>query len=228
MNVLKLSFLACFFAVFALGGYSQAEFHIVPPGVFYMSQDTISCDSTLIYIMRVVNVGNATYSGGIIVKALYNADTNVYSPAAFNAPAFHENDTMLLEIHEQVAFPYVGGDNIIIVWPASTEPSLVPTRDSTSFQLFATNCPVSIEKPIGIGDRFKHWPNPVKERLQFNYLDRKDLFESVRIYDLLGKEIYLMNQTLTEINTENFPSGLYLLKVSYKDGVEGTFRFVKE
>lgn len=62
------------------------------------------------------------------------------------------------------------------------------------------------------------YPNPKREFVNIE----GERLQSVRIYSLLGKEMYqkgLSGENTTTINVSNLPNGIYIITVKTKDGV---------
>lgn len=73
----------------------------------------------------------------------------------------------------------------------------------------------------------KIYPNPVSER--FTIDNGKEIMKEMRLYDVVGKEVkrYEINDTNTEVNISDLPSGIYLLQVQ-TESTRITKRIVKD
>ena len=70
----------------------------------------------------------------------------------------------------------------------------------------------------------KIYPNPVKETL---YIKSDEIIESLKIFNQTGQLIKsIINET--EINIENFKSGLYFVQIEFQSGVIGFQKILKE
>ncbi len=73
---------------------------------------------------------------------------------------------------------------------------------------------------------FNYYPNPVKNVLT---VDAASIMENIEIFDITGKRIKILkpNNTQIQINLENVPTGVYLMKVEINGNVEN-FKVVKD
>jgi hypothetical protein len=70
----------------------------------------------------------------------------------------------------------------------------------------------------------KIYPNPVKETL---YIKSDEIIESLKIFNQTGQLIKsIINET--EINIENFKSGLYFVQIEFQSGVIEFQKILKE
>lgn len=83
---------------------------------------------------------------------------------------------------------------------------------------------------LGVSDHtpvdFTYYPNPVTEILT---IESQVEIRSVRVYNLLGQEIknfYAIQNG--EIALNDLMSGIYLVKATFEDGREETFKVVKK
>jgi len=73
-------------------------------------------------------------------------------------------------------------------------------------------------------ERFKVYPNPTNGEFFINYANSNVI--NVKIYDLLGKQVYHKNITSNErIKVDNVKSGIYILKIN-EDGKTSTKKLV--
>lgn len=116
------------------------------------------------------------------------------------------------------------GSNIVVVWPSGA-------GFTTGIQAQAT---LLVNPPSGIQEnkaRFsiRTYPNPIKDYLKINYLN-KDLIkeiQKVRIYNILGEEIYSSNKEVYIINTKEFETGVYFLEFILNDNSKMLQKFIK-
>gem|GEM_PF-3563170 len=75
-------------------------------------------------------------------------------------------------------------------------------------------------------NNFNYYPNPVKNVLT---VDAVSIMEKIEIFDITGKRVHTLqpNTTQTQINLQNEPTGVYLMKVEINGDVE-SFKVVKE
>ena len=86
------------------------------------------------------------------------------------------------------------------------------------------NCSLNVEDHI-LMQSVRFFPNPVKSIL---YIDSPlRTLEKVEIYSLVGKKLKVFNSNLENVYVDELSSGLYLVRVSSKDG-SFTTKFLKE
>jgi uncharacterized delta-60 repeat protein len=72
---------------------------------------------------------------------------------------------------------------------------------------------------------FNIYPNPVEDKLNITSLSEQKI-NAVVILDVLGKKVLEQNQNINQLNIENFPKGIYFLKI-YSDGLIEDFKLIK-
>jgi len=93
---------------------------------------------------------------------------------------------------------------------------------------------ITVNPPLGIDDvllkNFKMSPNPARSTLQLQIPEGLDNIK-VRVYDILGKQVYtarISNVVIdSEINISKWNVGIYFVKVSSDHGTN-TKRFIKQ
>lgn len=214
-----------FFAVFSGKMAAQAAFSVA---LLEADTDTIDLamgDSVVSYTIKLVNQGNASFSGFIQIMASYNADPGVYPWEFTNIDAANPiavGDTLTFT-HDDVvsADRYGGGDNIILVWPNAGSGAQI--LDTGSTHIFVRNL-VSRQNPQELDKRVRVYPNPAREALRFLWVDPSYQLEQVRLVNALGQEVFSTHESVTEIQVEGLPEGLYFLELRYLDGMQGIFR----
>lgn len=89
---------------------------------------------------------------------------------------------------------------------------------------------INVLPTIGIEDNnpstFTYYPNPVQDKLNFSSTTP---IKEIKIYNYLGKKINTqIDLESKSIDLSNYSSGIYLVKVSFKDGNEvQTFKVIK-
>lgn len=78
-------------------------------------------------------------------------------------------------------------------------------------------------------DRFdavslKMYPNPAQDMI---YFSADKAVSNVRVYNIVGQEVLVRNNEVSEINISNLNSGVYVIK-AITDGVEVTEKFIKK
>jgi len=166
--------------------------------------------------IKVTNVGSSNFFGYIDVylysqsvgssafDTLRDNPTNIF---------LHVGDTATLGGNPNYAFRtihYAAGDNIVVVWPFS---------GTVNFDTYDTR--IYFSPLVGIEEltqaSVKSYPNPVSEILRLNYTNENNV-EQVRIYDLVGREIFNTRKAIHAIDVSRYNRGLYFLEITGKDG----------
>lgn len=82
-------------------------------------------------------------------------------------------------------------------------------------------------------DVISYYPNPVKEELYLQWQLSKDNYvTSINLYSLTGQILRTYQQNLQDnhltIPFQNYPSGIYLVLLFYKDGGEKSIKIIKQ
>ncbi|WP_233430755.1 T9SS type A sorting domain-containing protein [Flavobacterium tructae] len=82
-------------------------------------------------------------------------------------------------------------------------------------------------------DVISYYPNPVKEELYLQWqLTNNNYVTSVVIYSISGQVLqnYSTNERTNSLNIpfQNYPGGVYLVLLSYKDGGEKSIKIIKQ
>jgi hypothetical protein len=74
--------------------------------------------------------------------------------------------------------------------------------------------------------KFSYYPNPIKDVLNLN---ADHIISEIRIYDLLGGEVFTQNiqSTQTTLNLAHLPSGVYIARMMVNGQIE-TFKLIKK
>jgi len=70
-------------------------------------------------------------------------------------------------------------------------------------------------------------PNPVKDQLNLRFDDGAEP-ESVELYDLAGRLVGTKPNSLESIDMSAMPSGVYVLRITMKDGASYREKILKE
>ena len=73
--------------------------------------------------------------------------------------------------------------------------------------------------------RLQLYPNPVSEKLTIN---SKQSAEKILIMDITGRKVFQTNTNTTDIDVSSLTSGMYLLRVEFKNGDIAVGKFVKD
>ena len=71
----------------------------------------------------------------------------------------------------------------------------------------------------------KIYPNPARDFFQITNFSKLNN-PSIKIYNLVGKELYSISNSISTIDVSNFTNGVYLLNIN-SDGLSKTIQFVK-
>ena len=74
---------------------------------------------------------------------------------------------------------------------------------------------------------FSLYPNPVKDKLSLRFEDGTDP-QSIELYDLQGRLVGTKRYDLENIDMSAIPLGVYMLRVTLKDGMNYHEKIVKE
>lgn len=82
-------------------------------------------------------------------------------------------------------------------------------------------------------DVISYYPNPVKEQLYLQWqLAQDNYVTSVHVYSITGQVLrtYEANSSLNNLNIpfQQYPTGIYLVLLSYKDGGEKSIKIIKQ
>ena len=82
-------------------------------------------------------------------------------------------------------------------------------------------------------DVISYYPNPVKEELYLQWqLIENNYVTSINLYSITGQILRTYHQSLQDnsltIPFQNYPSGIYLVLLSYKDGGEKSIKIIKQ
>jgi len=103
------------------------------------------------------------------------------------------------------------GDNIVVVWPASSQVSVI--QDSLHFNLYFNHMGV---EENGSPQTVQLFPNPSGEivHLRIAYPEK---VEQVRVYDVLGEDLLIFDSGVSRFNVASLSSGVYFVEVRNKD-----------
>jgi hypothetical protein len=167
----------------------------------------------------VTNIGNNHFFGDIHVY-LYSQSVGASSydtlrdgPFPYCYIPIGQTDTISANPNYQFrTIHYAAGDNIIVVWPYSS---------NTSFDTYSTHMYFSITTGINSPHEptFSTYPNPVSKFIRVNYADENKV-EQVRIYDLAGREVYSIREAVRTIDLDaaGVLDGIYFLEIRETSG----------
>ena len=101
--------------------------------------------------------------------------------------------------------------------------------DSSVIQIFIIrdNDPTGTPETLATETPFTLYPNPVKDQLILRFDDGTEP-ESVELYDLAGRFVSTKRNGLESIEMSAMPSGVYMLRITMKDGTSYHEKVLKE
>ena len=130
-------------------------------------------------------------------------------------------DTTLIDTFTFESSSFDGGDNIVVVWPASTT-SITPDTLHTHVNFSS----ISVEE-YDPRQLFTLFPNPASRFLNLRYTDPEKV-EQVRVSDILGKDLLAFGQAVSTVDIRPLASGIYFIEVRHKNGLRATQRIIIE
>ena len=89
------------------------------------------------------------------------------------------------------------------------------------------NTPANTTEKTIFSTPYSLYPNPVKDHLTLRFDDGSEP-ESVELYDLAGRLVGTKPNGMESIDMSAMPSGMYLLRVTMKDGTNYHEKILKE
>ena len=206
----------------AAGVYAQAQ--LGADTASFTFPDTVVIGNYYNFTIKVNNVGDQTYTGPVHIQlktdSMLQAVTAYSDSVTISPNAGISFDINNYQIDHQ---NFRTGKNVVVIWPASTVATFnVITKDV--FALF----------PTGINENGKSQnenviisPNPASNEISISYKLSKNNIEHVRIFDILGNEIYDHSGDIHTINIRDYDQGLYFIEFRFKDGDRLMKKFLK-
>jgi len=113
----------------------------------------------------------------------------------------------------------VNETNLITIGNTSAVSNVVLEKYNNS------NFLLNIKKKQSQNSNFSIYPNPVKDQLNILNLTEQKI-KAIEIQDVLGKTVLKQNKNTSQLNIENFPKGIYFLKI-YSEGSTEDFKLIK-
>ena len=126
-----------------------------------------------------------------------------------------------LDVHNMII--KANGDIVVAFGVAENYTNGKPTM----YVYTIRNTPANISDKTNYNSFFSFYPNPVKDNLTLRFDDGVEP-ESVELYDLAGRLIGTKPNGLESIDMNAMPSGVYLLRVTLKDGTCYHEKIMKE
>ncbi len=217
---------------FAFRAHSQTAPKLSIDSIVEANPDTLlyqaGVTDQISYPFRLTNVGGQAATGQVDIMFAYNGDTAVsVLTLVVDLESGQFVDTTVTDslLHPNSDNRYEGGGNIIVIWPRA-ESDIMADPPDTSTSVPYIDSYVNRKPPVAITSRIDIYPNPVNDKLMFNYKKSNSTLEFVRIIDTFGRQVYSGTQAVMELSMLPYPPGLYYLEFRYRDGVEGIFKVI--
>ena len=222
IKALILSLLSCLFVVNANSQNSSINISFGHDGISI--PDTVTMGDTIWFSCWVVNRGEDVLAENILLKAArYDANLGLVNSRTIGGqgPNFiYPEDSIefvpgfLFEVVTSTY--YLIGDNIVVIWPKADVPSSISQTNQYSYNnlhvLSNSNISSISEK---FGQKQYIYPQPATDKLYFN---SPELITSVKIFNILGKQVLSFKSPESSIAINNLAEGLYLVKIRTKKG----------
>lgn len=93
------------------------------------------------------------------------------------------------------------------------------------FKISAYDATLGTSEASAVKKEVKIYPNPFKDVI---YLSETKDIKSVTVYDIAGRIVKQVNDSSKEIHLAELQEGLYMIKVSFKDGTESVTKAIKK
>ena len=173
------------------------------------------------------NSGGVFFSADIAVIIQTGADTSTQDTLFYDSLYVLSGNTLIDSIsvtHTFSSEDLDAGDNIVVVWPASSQLPIAITGDTLSLHVFLKN--VGIEENER-NQSLQLFPNPARDLLRL-LIAFPEKVEQVRVFDVLGTEVMYFNEPVTSFSTESLSGGVYFVEVRNKDRSMVVRKFLRE
>jgi len=185
--------------------------------------DTVAMGDSIWFSCWVVNNGEDVLAENILLKAArYDANLGFVNSRTIGGqgPNFiFPNDSIQFVpgfLFEVVTTQnYLIGDNIVVIWPKlAVPPSISQTNQNaySNLHVLSNSSVTFISEKTGKAQYF--YPQPANDKL---YFYSPELITSVKIFNILGKEMRPFILSESSIAIPNLPQGLYLVKIQTKN-----------
>ncbi len=210
-KILFISFSVCFLFLFSQNIFAQPHLRITAttlPDTAYL--DTMYTNLSI----TITNIGDSTFAGdlslfiksssvGIVDTVLLNSTVTI------NFLSGSVTDTF--EYNFRTAH-FDGGDNIVVVWPVSSQSVMADTFNTTIHFLNT-----GISEPNGGTLALNVYMNPFTQTAYLSY-KLPDEVEQVRIFNSLGKEVFRFKDAVKTIDMSSLGYGIYFIEMKGKKG----------
>lgn len=190
---------------------------------------TSSADGTK---LAAVAFNGQIYTNDVITQDYIIGDVAVELSATANSESGTVTYQWQKSIDNRLTWENISGANNSTFTPPTTDVSttfykVVATVGSESSSLELAKVIVNSQLSIKENEAFEFsmYPNPVKNVINFN--SKKEL-STVKIFNLLGKEVKNFINPKDNVNVSSLNKGFYILKLEAKNGAILTREFIKE
>jgi len=179
----------------------------------------VSPDEVISYSFWLVNTGNIPLEGEVEILSNFNNSVNVRCLGHFadTDSVLSPNDSIYILAWDQVSYlNYIGGDNIVVIWPNAISPFPITTDEYTGTINLDTG--TSSISETGITE-INVFPNPITEK---SVVELSSGVSTFRIYDVLGKVVRFEENIKTDfiaINKNELQNGVYFIEVNIEGKV---------
>ncbi len=175
--------------------------------------DTVIDNQQVAMSILLSNSGGTVFVGdlAVLMKAQNDStpDTLYYSPQdSIGGNFFYDT---LNVTHTFRAADFDGGDNIVVVWPASSQVSVV--HDSLTLHLYFNNVGIEENKMLQTVQLF---PNPSAVFIKLR-IAHPEKVEGVRVFDVLGNQLLVFSGAVSRFNIQSLSTGIYFVEVRNND-----------
>ena len=223
--MLKKGFILVFCCALSFVVKAQSEYELAIGSPAPVISDTAEMYTKLGIDFWVVNAGQNTIYETINAKVSVNPSTSSTSRVIYgisfpegaglepgDSLHFHWNEENESGPYDDVIIQnsYDGGDNIIVVWPV-VDGNISQTVEQYYHGVHVTGNVAVVEAPETVN--FKVFVSSE----QFVEIKTEKVIASLSVVDLTGEEVY--RGTDIKVSTKNFPIGIYIVQVNFKDGL---------
>ncbi|MBT5858980.1 MAG: T9SS type A sorting domain-containing protein [Flavobacteriales bacterium] len=183
-------------------------------GVVY--HDTTEFTQLVSFNFWIKNTGNIPLESAIeinLINDISPSDVHWLGEFADSDTLLNPGDSIFITCWDYIGSQaFVGGDNIVVIWPSATSPFPI-TSDEYTGTIFVRNN-TSLQNLLKEND-FNIYPNPITEKSVLSNQNNKEI-TSLIIYDILGKIIYKEENTMfenIEIKKKDFNKGIYFVEI---------------
>jgi hypothetical protein len=212
MKQLFFIYLFCI-QLFFLSGNSTAQSLRVDSIIGF--PDIVTDSQAVLMSILVSNTGGTVFMGDLAI--LMNVPANDSTPDTLY---FNPSDTVIgNSFYDTITVEHIfyaadmdAGDNIVVVWPSSSQSSLV--HDSLYLHLILNNIGINENEDL---QAVQLYPNPSAGHISLR-IAHPEKVEQVRVLDILGKEIFSFAEAVSTMNVESLDQGIYFVEVKNRDG----------